>query len=86
MTGPKRRQTPHEIHERWLAWRRKMIEETLPEVCACYLGKTFVRSGGSCKDCTVCPGCEQHIKNIFWLVHDQSCQALKDLREILRCR
>ncbi len=64
-------------YNRWLAWRRKTVEENFPDVCTCYIGKRFVY--GSCKNCEMCPGCEQHIKNECWIAHEKSCLALKDL-------
>lgn len=64
-------------HERWLAWRKKTVEENFPDVCTCYIGKPFVH--GSCKKCEMCPGCGQHIKNECRMAHEKSCVALKDL-------
>ena len=65
----------------WLARRRKIVEEHLPDVCTCYIGKPFAKAGASCKNCQVCAGCEQHIKNDCWDAHEAKCRALKDLRD-----
>jgi hypothetical protein len=64
-------------YNRWLAWRRKTVEENFPDVCTCYIGKPF--SYGSCKSCEMCPGCKQRIKITYWPAHEKSCMALKDL-------
>lgn len=57
-----------------------MVEENFPDVCTCYMGKPFMKQG-SCKNCQICPGCEQHIKNEYWTKHEQNCRALKDVTD-----
>lgn len=73
-----RRPTPKEAHDRWIAWRRKRVEENFPDVCTCYLTTPFAKQG-SCKKCEMCPGCEQHIKNECRQAHEAKCRALKDV-------
>ena len=84
-SAKKKRRSPRERHEAWLAWRKKTVEENFPDVCTCYIGKPFAKQG-SCKNCQMCPGCEQHIKNEHWAAHEQSCRALSDLQESARCQ
>jgi len=74
----RRRASPVTQHERWIAWRKKMVEENFPDVCTCYIDKPFAKQA-SCKKCEMCPGCEQHIKNECWSAHEKVCRALKDL-------
>jgi len=58
-----------------------MVEENFPDVCTCYMGKPFAKQSKCCKNCQMCPGCEQHIKNEYWMKHEQSCRALKDVTD-----
>lgn len=74
----RRRSSPQVTHERWLAWRKKMVEENFPDVCTCYIYKPFAKQG-SCKNCEMCPGCDQHIKNECWAAHEKLCRALAQL-------
>ena len=67
-----------EKHRRWIAWRRKMVEEHHPDVCPCYIGKPFMRAAKSCKDCQICPACEQHVRNKYWKDHALNCRALTE--------
>ena len=86
MTGSsRRRRSFREQYEAWLAWRKKTVEDNFLDVCTCYIGKPFAKQG-SCKNCQMCPGCEQHIKNKYWAAHDESCRALSDLRRAARCQ
>jgi hypothetical protein len=74
----RRMASPQVKYERWLAWRKKTVEENFPDVCTCYIYKPFAKQS-SCKNCEMCPGCEQHIKNECWAAHEKVCRALKDL-------
>lgn len=70
--------TEAEKHRRWLAARKAKIEEAFPDICTCYLSKPFARQR-SCKNCQMCPGCGQHIRNDCWDDHAESCRALNEL-------
>ena len=74
----RRPSSPLSQHQRWLDWRRKKVEENYPDVCTCYIDKPTAKQG-SCKNCEMCPGCEQHIKNEYWAAHEKKCRALAQL-------
>ena len=66
-------------YRRWLQRRKSIVEEHFPEVCTCYIGKVYMKAAKPCKNCEVCPGCEQHIKNECWKDHALSCRALVEI-------
>ena len=77
---PKKRRTPEQRHNAWLAWRVRGAS-IFNDVCTKHIGLVPPPSKRKC--CRECPGCGSQIKTDFYQTHLEKCVAYLELEALM---